>query len=105
MIEQLKDELESLENVTGVSMSDLVAFPENLRQVLNWMIRKKIFQVEDLEKFIASEEYAARALVEDMMRKGLLEEIGNQEDEQFRVQMKASRNYRVPSNIWQALEE
>lgn len=105
MIEQLKTELDALENVTGVSMSDLVAFPENLRQVLNWMIRKKVFQLEDLEKFIATEESAARPLVEEMLEKGLLEEIGDQEDEQFRVQMKTSRNYRVPSNIWQALDE
>jgi hypothetical protein len=100
----LKRDVESMAEVEGLTMTDLLTFPDDLRLLLNWMMRENGVQIEEMASYLAQEVNEARMLLEKMIEKGLIEEIKKKEEEQYQVLVKSSRNYRVPKKIWQVIE-
>ncbi len=100
----LKRDVESMTEVEGLTMTDLLTFPDDLRLLLNWMMRENGVQIEEMASYLAQEVNEARMLLEKMIEKGLIEEIKKKEEEQYQVLVKSSRNYRVPKKIWQVIE-
>ena len=105
MFEHLIQELEGVAAVDGLNMTDLLLFPENLRLFLNWMVRKKnSVQIEDIAGYIQSDPAETRQLLEMLIDKGFIEEIKKNDEEEYKLHVKSSRNYRVPNKIWEVFE-
>lgn len=104
MFNQIKSELESLDSVNGLHMSDLLEFPQTLSQLLTWMVREKTIQLEELAAYVERDQTDTRALLELLISKGFVEEVKKEDEEQYQVHMKPTRNYRVPKSIWQVLD-
>lgn len=105
-------ELEKLGPAQGLSMGDLLNFPEELGKLLGWMIRQNSVSTESVAEYLERDQSSTRRLLNLMMVKGLAEIVlklpdvdPNEQGEQFQVTIRSSRSYRVPKNIWQAFDE
>lgn len=105
-------ELEKLGPAKGLTMSDLLNFPEALGNLLGWMIKQNSVTAESVAEYLGRDLQSTRELLSLLMTKGLAEitfklpEIDpTEQDTQFQVTIRSSRNYRVPKNIWQVFDE
>jgi hypothetical protein len=104
MYENLIDELESVGAVDGVIMSDLLMYPEGLRHLLSWMMKQKSVQFDDLSGLFEQEAINTRQVLDLLIEKGLVEEVKKENEDQYQVPVKTSRNYRVPKKIWDVFD-
>lgn len=108
MFEQLKSELEQtppLSRGAELNMTSLLAFPPGLRQLLTWIMRQKLVQVNKVAEHLGQDEAATQVLMDLLSQKGMVEEERSAEGPQYQVPMRSSRNYRVPERVWKALDD
>lgn len=108
MFAQLLAEIEALPSSfdTGeLNMTRLLVFPPGLRQLLTWMMRQKVVQMAAVAEYLAQDEPTTQAFLEGMIRKGLIEEARSQTGTLYQVPIRSSRNYRVPDQVWKAIDE
>lgn len=108
MFQQLKKELKEMPPLSSpgqVNMSDLIAFPDGIRKLLNWMVRQKIVQVATVANFLGEDEDSAQELIDVMVKKGLVEEVKTDQGTQYQVTIRSAKKYRVPDKIWKAIDE
>lgn len=102
---QLLIELASLPDMDGVSMSEIVFLPEHLRVLMNWMVRENSFQFNNLAVFLKQDEENTHLILGMLVKKGLVEEVEGDEQEEYQIHLKASRNYQVPKDIWKVIDD
>ena len=110
MYQELKHELDefpALEEGKELTMTDVLQLPDNLRLFLTWMMRQKVVPPEAVAKYIEKDFFATLELIGQLVKKGLIEEAGQTEDneKQFTVSVRSSRNFRVPDKIWKVFDE
>lgn len=108
MLDQLKGELAETPSVkvTGpLNMTSLLVLPPGLRQLLTWVMRQKVVQVNTVAQFLEQEECAVQSLIDSLVKKGLLEEERTENGAIYQVPIHSSRNYRVPDKVWKAIDE
>jgi hypothetical protein len=108
MFLQLKKELKEIPPLSSpgkVNMSDLIAFPDGIRKMLNWMVRQKVVQVATVINFLGEDESSAQELIDELVNKGLVEEIITDQGPQYQVTIHSTKKYRVPDKIWKVIDE
>ena len=102
---RLQQEVEARAKTPGLSMADILALPDSLRRLINWMIREGEVGLTDVVAHIGQDETAARSLLADLTERGFVRETGRRGEARFRVRLAPRRRLEIPLNIWQALEE
>lgn len=108
MFAQLLAEFEALPpsfDTGELNMTRLLVFPPGMRQLLTWMMRQKVVQVVAVAEYIGQDEPTTQTFLDGMIRKGLIEEARGQTGTLYQVPIRSSRNYRVPDQVWQAIDE
>lgn len=108
MFSQLKAEIEAMPpsfEAGELDMTRLLVFPPGIRQLLTWMMRQRVVQVEAVAEHIGEDVPTTQALIDRMIQKGLLEEARSQTGTLYQVPIRSSRNYRVPVQVWKAIDE
>jgi hypothetical protein len=109
MYQDLKRELDELPPLTSadeLTMTNLLKYPENLRQFLTWMMRQKVVQVETVGNHIEQDFFTTLAFLGQLVKKGLIEEMHSDSGEkEFTISVRSSRNFRVPDRIWKVFDE
>jgi len=102
--ETLKDELAGMANFDGIQMSELLFLPDQVRNLLNWMVRHRDVPFDQLIIYLKQDAPNTRSVLTALIDKGLVEEITGKE-EHYQVHLNPTRNYRVSRNIWKVLDE
>jgi len=88
-----------------LNMTRILVFPPGMRQLLTWMMRQKVVQVAAVAEYLEQDEVTTQAFLDEMIRKGLIEEARSQTGTLYQVPVRSSRNYRVPDQVWKAIDE
>jgi len=108
MFAQLLAEFETMPSSFAageLNMTRILVFPPGMRQLLTWMMRQKVVQVAAVAEYIGQDESTAQSFLEGMIHKGLIEEARRQTGTLYQVPIRSSRNYRVPDQVWKAIDE
>jgi hypothetical protein len=104
LFHRLCGELEAREQSPGLRMSDLLAFPEPVCGLLNWMIRQVQVSLADVAAWLGKDEAQAREILRDLLDKGFIREIEMRGVTTYRVRLAPKRGRTMPPNLWEALE-
>ncbi len=102
---RLQSELEGRERAAGLSMADVLALPDQLRRLVNWMIRAEEVGLADVAARLAEPEESARAVLADLVERGFVRELTVRGEARYRVRLSPTRPRRVPLDIWRHLDE
>ncbi len=108
MFEQLKLELDQVPQVTqadDLNMTSLLTFPPGLRQLITWIMRQRVVNVNTVAEYIGQDKMHTTWFMDLLVKKGLVEEEHSTGQLQYQVTVRSSRNYRVPARVWKALDE
>ncbi len=109
MFDQLKRELDQAPAVTtaaDLNMSNLLTFPPGIRQLVTWIMRLRVVHVSKVAEYLGQDEPNTQALMDLLIQKGLVEEDRSTGELHYQVpSVRSSRNYRVPTRVWKALDE
>ena len=105
--EQIIQNLGSIDASDGLDMSEILSITDDLRQLLTWMIRKNRFDSKEVMAHFSLKKHQVRQLIFTLKTKGFIEETksDNPRQEEFHVNVKQGRNYRVPTGIWKVFDE
>ena len=102
---RLQSELEGREKAAGLSMADVLALPDPLRRLVNWLIRVEEAGLPDVAARLGQPEETARATIADLVERGFLKETRVRGETRYRVRLSPTRPRQVPLDIWSALDE
>lgn len=105
--EQVLSELKRLDEAVGMDMNKLLAFSDDLREMLTWIIRKNKFSIEELAGHLALDTSRTQQLLNLLTLKGYVEFESTQEGKQYHANVTTSkfiRKYRVPKDVWKLLD-
>lgn len=101
-------EAPALPEVAGVTMSDILALPDETRSFLQWLLRKKGAGLEEIQARLAATENESLQLATTLLQLGYLETAADSSPLLYRVCMRQSsqnNNRRPRHDLWQALED
>ncbi len=102
---RLQGELDAREKTPGLTVADLLAMPESLGQLLEWMIRQGQVELGDISAFIGQDETCTRTILSDLLEKGFIREIEMRDAKYYRVRLAPKRKHELPHNLWEALNK
>ncbi len=102
---RLESELEGREKAAGLSMADVLALPDPLRRLMNWLIRAEEVGLHDVASRLDQTEDSARAILADLVERGFVRELTVRGEVRYRVRLSPTRPRQVPLDIWRHLDE
>ncbi len=102
---RLQSELEGREKAAGLSMADVLALPDPLRRLMNWLIRAEEVGLADVASRLDQPEESARGIVAELVERGFVRELTVRGEARYRVRLSPTRPRRVPLDVWSALDE
>lgn len=99
---RLQQELETREQVAGLTMADILQLPPAERQLVNWMVRTGEVSAAAVASFLGQAE-GAQSLLAALVAKGFLREYESGGELHYAVRLAPRRQRDLPDNIWQAL--
>jgi hypothetical protein len=95
-------------DTTGIQIADLVAMPDNLRQLLNWIVRQQEVCVDDVAAQLEVEVDAARLVMDELLGMGLVraKQTGEADDTRYSPSFAPKRQHASASvtELLQAVE-
>lgn len=105
LFDRLQGELEAQQKAAGLTMSDVLNLPDQLRKLVNWMMREEEVSFSQILAHINQSEDEARAMLTTLIEKGFVREILVKPEPRYRVRLGHKRKQQVPLNIWETLTE
>ncbi len=102
---RLEQELEAREKTPGLSMSDILTMPDNLRRLVSWMIRERQVELEAAEAYLGQSPEEIRALMDNLIEKGYAIEFEMRGKTFFRIRLALKRGREIPLDIWASLDD
>ncbi len=102
---RIQDEFKAREKTPGLDMTDILDMPDNLREIINWMLRNTYVDLQQLTARMDNDEQKARDMLNTLLDKGYIREIDMKGHVQYRVRLKPKRKHNMPSNLWKALDD
>jgi Fic family protein len=102
---RIQDEFSAREKTLGLDMTDILELPDNLREVINWMLRETYVDMAQVTAHLGNSEQNARTMIDTLLDKGYIREIDMKGRIQYRVRLKPKRKHDMPSNLWKALDD
>ena len=92
-------------DATGLQMADVLALPDPLWQLINWMMRRGEVSLAEVVAYIGQNEGIARVMLEELVEQGFVREIEVRGEVRYRPQLAPRRGRQLPEEIWRALGE
>jgi hypothetical protein len=102
---RVQKELEAREQCPGLTMADVLSLPDDLRRLVNWIVREGDVGLAQVSAFLEQDEANARATLASLIEKGFALEFEIHGENRYRVRLAPRRKHEVPLDIWQALDE
>ena len=91
-------------DTVGRHLTDTLALPESLRQLLNWIMRQGEVSAAAIAAHLEQNREVVRPLLDELVEQGFVQEIDREGERLFRPQLSHRRQRRLPEDIWEALE-
>ncbi len=109
LYETLVSELEAVTPIAGLIMTDILDMPDTLRQLVNWVLRRKHIDHKDLAEFLGTDSKEARYVIELLVDKGFLEETKEADRKHYRIRTSTvthtTERRKPPPDLWEYFEE
>ena len=105
LFDRLQGELEAQEKAAGLSVADVLELPDQLRQLVNWMMREGDVSLSQVTKFTKQSEQDTRRMLATLIVKGFVREMPVKPEPRYRVRLARKRGKEIPLNLWDALGE
>ncbi len=102
---RLQGEINAREISPGLSMSDILAMPETLGRLVNWMMRQGQVDLPGVAGFLGQDENAANKTLKSLIAKGFVRELDIRGSTFYRIRLAPKRARKSTSDIWKALED
>lgn len=102
---RLQSELEGREKAAGLSMADVLALPDHLRRLVNWLIRQEESGLADVARQLGQDEEATRVALADLVARGFIREMRVRGETRYQVRLAVTRRRKLPLDLWQSLDE
>ncbi|MFC1878892.1 hypothetical protein ACFLZW_03155 [Chloroflexota bacterium] len=105
--DKILGDLSLLDAKDGLDVNDLLSIPDDLRQLLTWMVRSKRFMSDDLAEHLGFSSAEARELLAVLLRNGFIElsEPDGPSEYRTRVTGTFKHKFKVQSDIWNLLDD
>ncbi|MBN1487051.1 MAG: hypothetical protein JW981_05370 [Anaerolineae bacterium] len=105
LFQRLQDELDAQEKAAGLSMADVLALPDPLRNLVNWMIREQQVELTEIMEYADQDRNATASMLESLLEKGLVSKNERQGKVYYRIRLAPKRRREIPLNIWESMEK
>lgn len=102
---RVQQELEAREKTPGLTMADIISLPDDLRRLVNWMMREGDVQLAEMVAHMEADEDAVRSMLKNLLEKGFVSELEIEGETCYRVRLAPRRRRDIPLDIWQCLED
>jgi predicted HTH transcriptional regulator len=103
LFERLQDEIEAREQRGGIGLADLLTLPENLRGLIQQVMRRgQVSAAELVQEFDISEK-AVEPLLQSLVEKGYLARVPEMTPPRYKVALGRRRARQIPTGLWSAL--
>jgi hypothetical protein len=102
---RLQEEVTVREKNPGLDMGNILDLPDDLREIITWMLRESHVDLPQMTAHLGKDEAAARAMIDSLLEQGYVREIDIKGEVEYRVRLKPKRKVNMPSNLWKALED
>ncbi len=102
---RLQDEMNAREVSPGLTMSDILTMPDSLSRLINWMMRQGQVDLPAVAGFMGEDERNAKSMLTNLMAKGFVREIDLHGSTLYRVRLAPKKARKMPSNLWNAIED
>jgi predicted HTH transcriptional regulator len=102
---RLQNELDAREKAAGLSLADVLALPDELRKLVNWMLRQEEVSLQQLAAHVGHDEATTHAMVADLVENGLVRELNLKGEQRYRVRLAPKKQRNLPADLWRALDQ
>ncbi len=90
IFQQLQADLKKTKPVAGLVMGEILNMPDTLRQFINWLLRNKGANLQEIADYIGEPIDNVQPWVDDMLVRGLIERLSILETEYYRVRTRST---------------
>ncbi|MEW5861542.1 MAG: ArsR family transcriptional regulator [Cyanobacteriota bacterium] len=88
----------------GLNMLDMMNLPDDLRKLVNWMMRQKNVTLAEVAAHTGDGEEVVRTQLEALVAQGFVQELEQGETLRYRTRLAPKQRSKLSTNIWQNLE-
>jgi predicted transcriptional regulator len=81
------------------TMADVLALPEDLRTIMDYLIEQGESELAEVAAHIGQDETSTRALLTDLIEKGFVQEMLAGSKHRYRVRLVSRRRIRLPLDL------
>ena len=102
---RLQSELDAREKAAGLSMADILALPDELRKLVNWMLRQEEVSLQQLAVHVGHDEATTHAMVAELVEQGFVREVNLKSEHRYHVRLAPKKKRDLPADLWRALDQ
>jgi glutamate dehydrogenase (NAD(P)+) len=104
IFDRLSADGEAQERTAGGSMAGIVALPDSLRQLVNWITRQNEVGFAEAVAHTGQDEAVVRTMLDTLLEQGFVRETDVAGESRYRVRLAPKRGRQLPQDIWQVLD-
>jgi amino acid permease len=83
----------------GLSIADVIALPEDQRQLVNWMMRREAVSLAEVAAHTGQDEAVARAALNGLVEQGFIRELEVDGETRYQLRLALRRGRQIPEVI------
>ena len=104
IFDRLSADSEAQEKTAGGSMAGIVALPDPLRQLVNWITRQNEVRFAQVVAHTGQDEAVVRTMLDTLVEQGFVRETDVAGESCYRIRLAPKRGRELPRDIWQLLD-
>ena len=99
VFDSLQLEQDRRNNLPERTMADVLALPEDLRPIMDYLIEQGESELAEVAAHIGQDETSTRVLLTDLIEKGFVQEMFAGSQHRYRVRLMSRRRIRFPLDL------
>ena len=99
VFDSLQPEQNRRDNLPERTMADVLALPEDLRTIMDYLIERGESELAEVAAHIGQDETSTRALLTDLIEQGFVQELLAGRKHRYRVRLVSRRRSRLPLDL------
>jgi hypothetical protein len=99
VFDSLQPEQDRRDNGPERTMADVLALPEDLRTMMDYLIKQGESELAEVAAHTGQEEISTRTLLADLIEKGFVQELLAGSQRRYRVRLVSRRRSRLPLDL------
>lgn len=87
----------------SLSMSDILALPDEQRRIANWLMRRKGSTLSDVAQHLGEDEATAKSTLDNLVEQGIVQQAAVEGESRYSVKLGAKRTGHLSDKLYQTL--